>query len=585
MYERESSVVVDGMRIDWDMPIKMDDGIVLRCDIYRPIKDGKFPVIMTLGPYGKYVHFEDNYKTQWDRMCEKHPDVPAGSTNKYQVWEVVDPEKWVPDGYVVIRVDSRGAGRSPGVIDIWSLREAQDLAICVDWAGTQPWSNGKVGLNGISYFAENQWQTAALQPKHLAAICTWEGAADFYRDMGHHGGIMCSGFPGDWPPPQVYAVQYGKGTNGFRSRLTGDWVSGPETFTEEQLAANRRDFYTDVRDHKLATDEYWESRKPDFKKIEVPLLSAANWGGQGLHPRGNFEGFVQSSSKDKWLEVHGIEHWTHFYTDYGLTLQKKFFGHFLKGEKTGWEKQPKVHLQVRHPGEKFVERFEEAWPLPSTKWTKFYLHPEDNSLTTKPQTKADSVTYAGFGEGVTFITPPMGGETEVTGPIAAKLWVSSATSDADLFLVVRVFSAEMHEVVFQGALDAHTPIANGWLRCSHRKLDPKMSEPYRPWHTHDEIQPLKPGEVYEVDVEVWPTCIAVPKGYRIALSIRGKDYVYGGGADPGVETLKHAWTGVGPFRHDDPKDRPAKIFGGDVTLHTGPDKQAYLLLPVIPAKK
>ena len=128
-------------------------------------------------------------------MCEIHPDVPTGSTNKYQCWEVVDPEKWVPDGYVVIRVDSRGAGRSPGVIDIWSLREAQDLAQCVEWAGVQPWSNGKVGLNGISYYAENQWQCAALQPKHLAAICLWEGAADFYRDMAHHGGIFCTASP------------------------------------------------------------------------------------------------------------------------------------------------------------------------------------------------------------------------------------------------------------------------------------------------------------------------------------------------------------------------------------------------------
>ena len=130
-------------------------------------------------------------------MCEKHPDVPTGSTNKYQCWEVVDPEKWVPDGYVVIRVDSRGAGRSPGVIDIWSLREALDLAQCVEWAGVQPWSNGKVGLNGISYYAENQWQAAALQPKHLAAICLWEGAADFYRDMAHHGGIFCT-FSKNW---------------------------------------------------------------------------------------------------------------------------------------------------------------------------------------------------------------------------------------------------------------------------------------------------------------------------------------------------------------------------------------------------
>ncbi len=198
MSYREVSEIRDGMRIDWDMPIKMDDGIVLRCDVYRPVKPGTYPVILTYGPYGKWLHFEDLYTEQWQRMCENHPDVPTGSTNKYQCWEVVDPEKWVPDGYVCVRVDSRGAGRSPGVIDIWSLREAQDLAHCVEWAGVQPWSNGKVGLNGISYYAENQWQCAALQPKHLAAICLWEGAADFYRDMAHHGGIFCNGFTKDW---------------------------------------------------------------------------------------------------------------------------------------------------------------------------------------------------------------------------------------------------------------------------------------------------------------------------------------------------------------------------------------------------
>ena len=128
MSYREVSEIRDGMRIDWDMPIEMEDGVVLRCDVYRPVKQGKHPVIMTMGPYGKWLHFDDLYSEQWRRMCEIRPDVPTGSTNKYQCWEVVDPEKWVPDGYVVIRVDSRGAGRSPGVIDIWSLREAKDLA-------------------------------------------------------------------------------------------------------------------------------------------------------------------------------------------------------------------------------------------------------------------------------------------------------------------------------------------------------------------------------------------------------------------------------------------------------------------------
>lgn len=574
----------DGMAIDWDVPIEMDDGVVLRCDVYRPIEDGKYPVIMSYGPYGKWLHFDDKYHDQWQRMCELRPDVPANSTNKYQQWEVVDPEKWVPDGYVCIRVDSRGAGRSKGVIDIWSHREAQDQALCVDWAGVQPWSNGKVGLNGISYYAENQWQTAALQPKHLAAICTWEGALDYYRDMAWHGGIFCRGFVEDWSVAQVYTVQNGRGSRGYRSRMTGDWVSGPETLTEEELGKNRNNFYEDCLAAKLDTDDFWQSRMPDHSKIEVPLLSTANWGGQGLHPRGNFEGFVRSSSKHKWLEVHGIEHWTHFYTDYGVDLQKRFFGHFLKGEDTGWmDNQPKVQLQVRHPGEKFVERHENEWPIARTDWTKFYLHPDGMKLSTTPPETEGEVTYGGFSDGTTFMTDPLTEPVEITGPIASKLWVSSETEDADLFLVVRVFAPDMKEVTFQGALDPHTPIAQGWLRCSHRKLDEKLTLPYRPYHTHDEEQKLTPGEAYEVDVEVWPTCIVVPKGYRIALSIRGKDYVYPGDAGGGLGHFEE-WTGCAIFKHDDPRDRPADVFGGDVTIHTGPDKQGFVLLPIIPEK-
>ena len=323
---------------------------------------------------------------------------------------------------------------------------------------------------------------------------------------------------------------------------------------------------------------------PDWNKVKVPLLSTANWGGQGLHPRGNFEGFVRSASEHKWLEVHGIEHWTHFYTNYGLDLQKRFFGRFLKGDDSGWAKQPKVQLQVRHPGEKFVERHENEWPLTRTQWTKLYIHPADLTMSAAPPTSESSVTYAGLSDGVTFLTEPLEHDTEITGPIAAKLWVSSATEDADLFLVVRAFTPDLKEVTFQGALDAHTPIAQGWLRCSHRKLDPKLTLPYRPYHTHDEEQKLTPGQVYEVDVEVWPTCIVLPKGYRLALSVRGTDYVFPGEPGEGLETLGKVWTGCAVFTHDDPRDRPPAVFGGDVTLHAGPDRQAYVLLPVIPKK-
>jgi len=570
-----------GMLIDWDVPIQMDDGLILRADIYRPIKKGKYPVIITYGPYAKWLHFEQLYKTCWDRMCETFPDVPANSSNKFQAWEVVDPEKWVPDDYVVIRVDSRGCGRSPGYIEHWSARETKDFKDCIDWAGVQSWSNGKVGINGISYYAINQWQVAASQPKHLAAMCVWEGAVDFYRDVSHHGGILTT-FLSNWYDMQVKSIQNGLGENGFRSPFTGDWVSGPQTLTDEELAANRFDFGRIAYEHKL-DDEYWKGRTPDWSKIKVPFLSAGNWGGQGLHLRGNIEGFVNAASKDKWLEMHGIEHWTHFYTDYGIALQKRFFNHFLKGERNDWNKQPKVYLQVRHPGEKFEPRGESAWPLKSTKWKQVYLDAKDLTLNENIVSSSAKVSYRGLGNGVTFMTSPLAEQTEVTGPLAAKLFISSSTTDADLFLIVRVFDENMKEIVFQGALDPHTPIAQGWLRASHRELDSKKSKPYQPYHPHTKIEPLKPGKVYELDIEIWPTCLVIPAGYRIALTVRGKDYVYPGGTGGKLSNMKNEFTGVGPFLHNDVRDRPPEIFDGNITIHTGPENVSWLMLPIIPS--
>ncbi len=571
--------VRDGMRIDWNVPITMDDGLVRRADVFRPIPDEKYPVILTYGPYAKGLAFQDGYPNQWELMTAQHPDVAAGSTNKYQNWEVVDPEKWVPDGYVCVRVDSRGCGCSPGYIDHFSARETKDLHDCIEWAGVQPWSNGQVGLNGISYYAINQWHVASLQPPHLAAMCIWEGAADWYRDMTHHGGILCS-FWANWYDMQVKTVQHGAGKRGRRSRVTGQPVCGPETLSEEALAKNRCDLGNEIFAHPL-DDDYHRARSPVWPKVAVPLLSAANWGGQGLHPRGNFEGFVRAASRQKWLEAHGLEHWTHFYTDYGRLLQKRFFDYFLKGTDNGWQNQPRLQLQVRRL-DGFVERMENEWPIARTQWTKLYLDPADRSLRGSAVAATGSITYDALGDGVTFLSPPLEKETEITGPSAAKLFVSSSTSDADLFVVLRVFAPDGQEVVFQGAIDPHTPIGQGWLRASHRKLDPQISTPYRPYHTHEEQQPLTPGQVVELDVEIWPTSIVVPPGYRIGLTVRGKDYEYPGPSGGRLSNFKNELRGCGPFLHDDPRDRPPAIFGGKVTLHIGPDRAAYLLIPIIP---
>src|SRR5205807_1103674 len=320
------------------------------------------------------------------------------------------------------------------------------------------------------------------------AICGWEGWNDPYRDGNRHGGIICT-FRKHWQDMQVKTVQHGQGERGARNRVTGELVCGPETLSEDELARNREDMWGELLSREM-DGPYYRERSADLAKVAVPLLSAANWGGQGLHTRGNFEGFVRSSSRDKWLEVHGGSHWAPFYTDYGRKLQLDFFDHFLKGRQNGWDRKPRVLLNVRHPGERFVPRHENEWPLARTKWTRFYLDPTTFGLVKESVSSEKAISYDTMGEGVTFSTPPLRGETEI-----------------------------------------------------------------------------------------WPTCIVVPAGYRVALTLRGKDYEYAGEAAT-LSNMKNPMKGCGPFVHDDPADRPPQVFGGKVTLHF--DRKPFVLLPIIP---
>jgi uncharacterized protein len=571
------------MIIERDLGISMDDGIVLKADVFRPDESSKFPVIMTMGPYAKGLRYQEGYAPQWNWLFDRHPEILKGSTGSYLAWETVDPELWVPDGFAIVRVDSRGAGRSPGVLDPWSPRETRDFYECIEWAGTQSWSNGNVGLCGISYYAINQWQVASLQPPYLKAVIPWEGAADHYRDITHHGGILANVFLEAWYPKQVLSVQHGKGNNGPLDPWLKEPATGPETLNEHDLWTNRADYIGDLKKHVL-DDNYHKTRSADFAKITVPLLSSANWGGFGLHERGNFEGFTESASAEKWLEVHGGRHEEAFYLPYAVELQKRFFSYYLKGVDNGWNHEAKVLLNVRYP-DRFERRKENEWPIARTLWTKVHLDAKEGTmLWSGSEEREESKTeFDALEDGVTFVTSPLETELEIIGPLAAKLHVSSSTIDTDLFLTLQAFDPSGKEIDFQGTLDPHTPLSQGWLRASHRKTDPHRSKPFRPYHTHDEIQPLTPSSSYELDVEMWPTCIVLPVSYRLALTIQGKDFErmsvvesYFAGVVP--------YKGSGPFLHNDPIDRPKEIFGGKTTIYSGKDKDSFLLLPIVPRK-
>ena len=257
---------------------------------------------------------------------------------------------------------------------------------------------------------------------------------------------------------------------------------------------------------------------PISQQIEAPLLSAGNWGGVGLHTRGNFEGWLRAGSKQKWLEVHGDTHFTHFYSNTAKLCRSA-------SSATSSRARTPAGASSRAFRSTSATRAKNSCCAPRTNGRSRARNGRNISCSrtakasapTTPKA-ATTLSYETTGDGLTFSTPPLTKSLEITGPVAAKLWVSSETTDADLFLVLRLFDPAGKEVTFIGSNDPRTPVGLGWLRASQRKLDPKMSRPYRPWHTHDEEWPLKPGEPVELDVEIWPTCIVVPPGYRLALT-------------------------------------------------------------------
>ena len=224
---------------------------------------------------------------------------------------------------------------------------------------------------------------------------------------------------------------------------------------------------------------------------------------------------------------------------------------------------------------------ERRWPLARTEWTKFYLHTGDGSLSTEAPAERSAADFEALGEGLTFTAEPVAEQTEITGPAAARIVAASSTTDADFFLTLRVLDPEGHDVRFVSALDPGGVVAHGWLRGSHRAVDAEKTLPYRPWHPHDSLDPLPPGEPVSLDIEIWPTSVVVPAGYRLAVTVQGRDFEFPGDG-PWPESYGVPMKGQAIFLHADPVDRPTDVFGGVTTLVSGGDEPSYLLLPVIP---
>jgi predicted acyl esterase len=521
------------MVMEKDVPVKMRDGITLYCNVFRPLKPGKYPVVMSACVYGK-----DSVNDFF--LDLQHMHAGALKTSAFTAFESPDPGFWVPNDYVVVKVAVRGTSNSEGNLSPFSETEAQDYYELIEWAGTRDWSNGNVGLNGVSYLAMLQWYVASLNPPHLKAMIPWEGGVDLYREWAFHGGI-----------PETMFSQF------WDSTLTEFLQNDMEYLS---LAAKEHPFY----------DEYWESKRAKCEKIRVPMYVGAGWGTQGLHTRGTFEGFKQSQSEDKWIEIHGRKEWEYYYQRDVLERQKAFFDYFLKGIENDWLDRPRVRLEVR---DRFYDgefRYENEWPIARTQEVPLYLDGRDMSLKESPAATEATVSYEADP------TAPHNAkfriifakDTELIGNMKLKLWVSAeGADDMDLFVGIKKFDRRGKEINFQD-FDAieHGQVAHGWLRVSARELDPQRSTPLQPWLKHERALKLTKGEIVPVEVEVQPSGTLFRAGEALEVVVQSSDILT---YTPPEYTTRHLDTVNAGGRH---------------VIHTGGRYDSHLLVPYIPPK-
>ncbi|MFC2012121.1 CocE/NonD family hydrolase [Chloroflexota bacterium] len=520
-----------GMIIEYDIAVPMRDGIKIYIDVFRPEIEGKYPVIIGWGPYGKHgrIKYSDNGNT----------GLNDEDFNEYTKFEAPDPVYWCRNGYIVIYADQRGSWNSEGDLTFMSEQEVEDCYDLIEWTGTQSWSNGKVGMSGVSYLAWTQWKVAAAQPPHLAAINPWEGVSDFYRELVTHGGVPETLFCPMWQTHVCFS----------RTRV--------------------EDFLELMRRHPLY-DDYWASKNADLSKITVPAFIVASWTDHGLHNRGTLEGFKKIASKDKWLIAHGRKKWWHYYQPENLEKQRQFFNRFLKGIDNHVKDWPKVTLEIREKYYVGNLRTENEWPIARTQYTKLFLNANDGKMSRSPLKNEAQVRYnvndiADKTQNAKFEFE-FDEKTELTGHMKLKLWVQAdGSDDMDLFVAIEKIDRAgcLVPLAFFGNHN-DGPVALGWLRVSHRELDEEKSTPYQPVHKHTREIKLKAGEIAPVEIEIWPTSILFEKGEKLRIVVQGSDiYFY-----------------YPEEQHTD--GHTATVNKGEHVIYTGGKYDSHLLAPVIP---
>ncbi|MEO7421992.1 MAG: CocE/NonD family hydrolase [Ornithinibacter sp.] len=566
-----------------DVRIPTRDGSYVCADVFRPAEDEEYPVVMNQGFYGKAFD-HGVIGSEQDALAKEVLEDRYFSGNpdgfQYENHESVDSSVWVPNGYVCIRVDARGVGNSPGLQAPFSLQQAEDYYDAIEWAATQSWSNGNVGLWGMSYLAITQHTVASLQPPHLKAMVALGTDADLYNEAFYGGGLYGDGFWSWWRMAMA-------GHNYSGERRETDWLA--------------RVLATPFNDAAAYGPNGSIFMRPELEKATAPVWIVGPQTGVVIHQAGSSETFVHSTEATA-KRFDFVDAWfPHSYKQSTITEHMQFFDHWLKGIENGVMGGPTVRVQVRTGNGSHFTSDESEWPIARTDYRRWYLDATESDwqgdgrrsdilrIVEAPPAAESSASYdahldvgrripapVGFvggtprwSTGVSFVSEPMTSDMVLAGYMKAGLWMSSTSSDMDVFVSLRVLDETDREIRYESLVppvdptNIH-PVGHGLLKVSHRALDQARTTQYWPVQTHTEkdYAPLGPDEVVEVEVGLNPSTALIRKGSRLRIDIQ-----------------PYSPAGIPSRAYDE-----SYHVGATNTIHTGPDHPSYVQLPIVPAR-
>jgi uncharacterized protein len=539
-----------------DIAVPMRDGVALLADIHRPVTQDKAPALIAISPYPRQMQYLG---------------LPVGFV------EAGQSDFFVPRGYAHVIVNCRGSGGSGGRYELTGPAEHRDLYDLVEWVAAQSWCDGNVGMIGVSYFAIEQFNAAIQQPPHLKAIFPWSGTVDWYREIFWHGGIPTGGFATKYFPaigmanranPNFYRSAFFRLLDRLLQRpALHRRLAQPHDNPVSMLGRALRfpyprhpwdDIYLAVAAEHQLYDEFWRQRDTTERlgDIRIPVYLGADWDNVSVHLQTPFlalERIAPDVPRRVTMAPRGALQWPWE----SLHVEAlAWFDHWLKGADTGIMEGKPIRFYVEGADE---WREADVWPLPDTRFERLHLGADgalaageaapgsrDYLYLPRSLNRPRNANAPDLPARLSWDTPPFAGAVEIIGPPRLRLCASSSAIDTDWIV-------KLEAVTPDGKVRALT---QGWLRASHRALDPSRSTAYRPEHPHDAAEALRPGEATWFEIAILPTAHRFLTGHRLRLSLASAD-------DDGFAMQGMSHTGLGmPARN--------RVFGS-----------SQLILPVV----